>query len=137
MTQPHVPRRAPYVRPMAGWWRRNPFFMVYMLRELTSLAVLAYSILLAVGLVRLAQGPAQWEAFMAALTSPLGIVLNLVILVSMFIHAKSWFEIMPKTMPPVIVKGKTVPGSTITRLGWLASVITFFHLMFLAKVLVT
>ena len=26
----------PYVRPMAGWWKRDPFFMRYMARELTA-----------------------------------------------------------------------------------------------------
>ena len=26
--------RRPYIRPMQGWWRRDPFFMVYMARRL-------------------------------------------------------------------------------------------------------
>ena len=30
------PARRPYVRPMQGWWRRDPFFMRYMLREATA-----------------------------------------------------------------------------------------------------
>ena len=29
-------RRRPYVRSMRGWWRRNPVFVRYMLREGTS-----------------------------------------------------------------------------------------------------
>ena len=31
--------RRPYVRPMAGWWRRNPWFVEYMVHEATALAV--------------------------------------------------------------------------------------------------
>ncbi|WVN41177.1 fumarate reductase subunit C [beta proteobacterium MWH-UniP1] len=137
MSQQTTPRRAPYIRPMGGWWKRNPFFMAYMLRELTSVAVLAYAIVLAVGLVRLSQGPAQWQAFMDAVTSPLGVVFHCIILISMLVHTKSWFEIMPKTMPPVVISGKPIPGKTITRLGWLAAAVVFVIMMMLAKTLTT
>jgi fumarate reductase subunit C len=115
--------RRPYIRPMQGWWRRDPFFMVYMARELTAFAVLAYSIVLAVGVVRLAQGEAAWNGWLAALQSPWSILLHLVILVSMAIHAKSWFEIMPKTMPLMFVGGQRLAGSTITRAGWAATIV--------------
>lgn len=124
--------RRPYIRPMQGWWRRDPFFMVYMARELTAFAVLAYSIVLAVGVVRLAQGEAAWNGWLAALQSPLSILLHLVILVSMAIHAKSWFEIMPKTMPLMFVGGQRVAGSVITRAGWAATIVASIALFALA-----
>ena len=41
--------RRPYVRSMDGWWRRNPFFTVYMIREGTAVLVVnvfAYTVLL-------------------------------------------------------------------------------------------
>jgi succinate dehydrogenase subunit C len=53
-----TPARRPYVRSMRGWWKRDPFFVRYMVRESTALAVAAYSVVLAVGVVRLAQGEA-------------------------------------------------------------------------------
>ena len=62
--------RKGYVRPMQGWWRRDPFFMRYMIREVTAFAVLAYAIILVVGVVRLAQGEAAWNGWLAALRSP-------------------------------------------------------------------
>ena len=34
-------RRRPYVRSMDGWWRRNPYFVRYMLREGTSVLLAA------------------------------------------------------------------------------------------------
>ena len=113
----------PYVRPMRGWWRRDPFFVRYMLRETTAVAVAVYAIILAVGVVRLAQGEAAWNGWLAALRTPWSSVLHLVLLVAMLIHAKSWFEIMPKTMPMLFVGGARVAGETITRLGWAAAVI--------------
>jgi len=115
--------RRPYIRPMQGWWRRDPFFIRYMLREATAFAVLAYSIVLAVGVARLAQGEAAWNAWLAALKTPGSILLHLVLLVSFAVHARSWFEIMPKTMPMMFVGGHRVEGSAITRTGWTATVV--------------
>ncbi|MCM2251757.1 MAG: fumarate reductase subunit C, partial [Ramlibacter sp.] len=97
--------RRPYVRPMQGWWRRDPFFMAYMLREATALGVLVYSIVLCVGVVRLSQGEAAWNGFLAALKSPGSILLHLVLLLCFAVHARSWFEIMPKTMPMMHLGG--------------------------------
>lgn len=115
--------RTGYVRPMQGWWRRDPFFVRYMIREVTALAVLAYAIVLVVGVVRLAQGEAAWNGWLAALRSPGSILLHLVLLLSFVVHAKSWFEIMPKTMPMMFVGGHRVEGSTITRTGWTVTVL--------------
>jgi fumarate reductase subunit C len=122
-----------YVRPMTGWWRRDPFFVRYMARELTAFAVLGYSIVLAVGLVRLAQGEAAWNAWLAAVQSPLGLVLHLVFFASFVVHCTSWFEIMPKTMPMMFVGGRRVPASTITRAGIALAVFTTLALLALAR----
>jgi len=127
--------RPPYIRPMTGWWQRNGFFKVYMARELSSFAVVAYAILLTVGLVALAQGPEHWDRFVQAVRSPLGLALHVVILVSMIVHAKSWFEIMPKTMAPIIANGKPVPATIITRTGWAAVLLVTLAVMVLAWVL--
>ncbi len=127
--------RPPYIRPMKGWWNRNSFFKAYMARELSSFAVMAYAILLTVGLIALAQGPKAWGDFVQAVRSPLGIALHLVIFVSMIVHAKSWFEIMPKTMAPIIANGKPVPAAAITRTGWLAALACTTAMMILAWML--
>lgn len=131
MSQKTAARR-PYVRPMQGWWRRDPFFMVYMARELTAFAVLVYSIVLAVGVVRLSQGEAAWNGWLQALQSPWSLLLHLVCLLSFAIHAKSWFEIMPKTMPLMFVGGQRVAGTTITRVGWAATIAASVALFALA-----
>ena len=115
------PKRAPFVRPMKHWWRRDPFFMRYMQREATALAVALYAVVLCLGVVRLAQGEAAWAGWLAALRSPLSLLLHAGILLAMVVHAKSWFEIMPKTMPMIFVAGRRLPGRTITRIGWAAT----------------
>lgn len=114
--------RRGYVRPMQGWWRRDPFFVKYMIREVTAVAVLVYAIILMMGVVRLSQGEAAFNGWLAALRTPGSILLHLVLLVSMVVHAKSWFDIMPKTMPLLFVGGHRVEGSTITRTGYVVTV---------------
>jgi fumarate reductase subunit C len=121
-----------YVRPMHGWWRRDPFFVRYMAREVTAVAVLAYAIVLAVGVVRLAQGEAAWNGWLQALRSPWSLLLHAVLLVAMFVHAKSWFEIMPKTMPMMVVGGRRVSAATITRSGWAATIVASLVLLMIA-----
>ncbi len=112
----------PYVRPMRGWWRRDPFFVRYMAREATALAVAAYSIVLLTGVWRLAQGQAPFDAWLIAMQSPLSVVLHLVLLAAMVYHAVSWFAIMPKTLPMLYVGGRRVQARTITRTGVAAMV---------------
>lgn len=124
--------RRPYVRPMAGWWRRDPFFMRYMVREATALAVLVYAVVLTLGVVRLAQGEAAWNGWLDALRSPASLLLHAVLFVAMIIHAKSWFEIMPKTMPMIFIGGRRLAAATITRTGWGATIAVSVALFALA-----
>jgi fumarate reductase subunit C len=120
MSRPHT--RA-YVRPMQGWWRRDPFFVRYMIREITAFAVLAYSILLMFGVLRLAQGEAAFNGWLAALQSPGAMLFHVLLLVSMAVHAHSWFDIMPKTMPLLFSGGERVAARTIQRVGWTVAVL--------------
>ena len=131
MNSPADKRRG-YTRPMHGWWRRDPFFTRYMLREATAFGVLIYAIILAIGVVRLAQGESAWNGWLAALRSPGFVALHLVLLAAMVIHAYSWFEIMPKTMPMMFVAGRRIAQSTITRVGWGAAVVATVLVLALA-----
>lgn len=126
-------KRGPYVRPMRGWWRRDRFFVRYMVREATAVAVAAYAVVLAVGVVRLAQGEAAWNAWLNALQTPWAMALHLVLLLAFAVHAKSWFEIMPKTMPFIDVGGRRVAPRTITLAGWAATVLASALLFALAS----
>jgi fumarate reductase subunit C len=43
--------------------------------------------------------------------------LHLVILGAFLYHTWTWFHIMPRTLPPILVNGERVTGTTITRAG--------------------
>ena len=114
--------RRPYMRSMNGWWRRDRFFVRYMIREATALIVAAYALVLLAGVACLAQGEAAWNGWLAQMRSPVSIVLHVLMLAVMLYHTYSWFEIMPKTMPPMFVGGKRVTAATITMSGLAAAV---------------
>ena len=113
----------PYVRSMDGWWKRNTFYLRYMAREMTSVFVAAYAVVLLVGLVRLGQGEAAFNGWLQALKSPQSLVFHLVLFAAFVYHTVSWFNIMPITMPMMFLGGKQVPPGTITGVGLVAAVI--------------
>lgn len=123
MSDMQTDARKPYVRPMAGWWRKNPFFMRYMARELTALVVAAYAFVLLAGVLCLASGEAAFSTWLGVLRHPVSVALHAMALAAMVYHTWSWFEIMPKTMPPIIVGGKRVSGRMITATGIVAAVV--------------
>ena len=116
-------KRRPYVRPMAGWWRKNPYFVEYMVHEGTALFVAAYACVLLVGVLRLSQGEVAWNAWLAALKSPLSLGFHVLLLGAIGYHSWTWFKIMPKTMPPIIVGGQRLSAAAITGSGIAAVVV--------------
>jgi fumarate reductase subunit C len=112
--------RRPYMRKVErSWWLRQPRYVLYMIRELTSLFVGLYCALLVVGLVRLSQGPAAWEGFVAAFSSPLGIAFQLACLAFAIYHSATWFALTPKAMP-LMMKDEPVPGIVIVGAHYVA-----------------
>ena len=113
--------RRTYMRPMDGWWHRDPFFLRYMAREVTAVFVVIYAAILLVTVARLAQGEESFALWMAVLASPASIALHSLLLVAFLYHTWSWFRIMPKTMPPIVVAGRRLAPWQITALGLAAS----------------
>jgi fumarate reductase subunit C len=109
-----VSKRKPYVRSMDGWWKKNPYFVEYMIHESTALFVAAYCLVLLVGVIRLGQGEAAWNGWLEAMKSPLSVLCHLVLLAGAVYHTYSWFKILPITMPPVIVGGKKMAPEALT-----------------------
>lgn len=114
--------RRPYVRsvPRTRWFLRHPRYLRYMTRELSCLFIGAYTLMLVVGLGRLAEGPDAYAGFLAALGSPGAIVFHLVALAFSAYHSITWFRLTPKAMP--VQRGENfVPDPVISGAhfaGW-------------------
>jgi fumarate reductase subunit C len=114
--------RKPYTRKLPKlWWLGQGRYTTYMVRELTCVFIGAYTAVVVVGLMRLSQGRAAYEAFLDALHSPLWIAFHLLALVFALFHTVTWFGVAPKAMPLQIGE-KKVPGAAIIMAhyaGWI------------------
>ncbi|MDR3222069.1 MAG: fumarate reductase subunit C [Candidatus Accumulibacter sp.] len=115
-------KRRPYVRSMDGWWKKNPYYVEYMVHEGTALFIIAYAIILTFGLVRLSQGPEAWAGWLEAMKSPLSIIFHLVLLAAIAYHAFTFFKLFPLTTPPVVLNGKKLEPCAIVCAGWTAGI---------------
>jgi len=108
---------------MDGWWKRDPYFVSYMAREVSALIVAGYAAVLLAGIVRLSQGEAAFNGWLQYLKTPWMLIFHLLALATFIYHTLSWFKIMPKTMPIMFVGGKRVQQCTITSTGIAAAVV--------------
>lgn len=115
-----------YTRPMAGWWKKNPFYLWYMLREASCLFITAYALMLLWGLYRLYQGRASFDAWRESLAAPSSLAFHAIALVLVVYHSWTWFKIMPKTLPRI-----PVPDWLVVVGGVTAVVVCTFTLMVL------
>lgn len=102
-----------YVRPMGGWWRRNPYYLWYMAREASCVFITAYALVLLTGLARLTQGRSEFDAWRASLASPGALAFHALTLAFVLYHAWTWFKVMPKTLPFVRFGSWRVPDRMI------------------------
>ena len=106
-----------YVRPMEGWWRKNPFFVRYMIREGSSVFLAIYALILLVGLLRLSQGEAAWDAWRSALVHPVSILFHWAALLTVGYHAYTWWMVSPKTAPHIRIGAREIPECLIAAGG--------------------
>jgi fumarate reductase subunit C len=117
-----------YTRPVTGtWWTRKAFYRWYMLRELSSLFITLYALVLLWGLWTLKQGRAAYEAWLAALASPPFVAFHALTLALVVYHAWTWFKIMPKTLPRI-----PLPDHAVIALGVSAVVAVSALLLWIA-----
>jgi fumarate reductase subunit C len=93
--------------------------MRYMAREVTSIFIGAYTVLMLVGLARLAESRAAYEAFLQALQSPASIALHVLALAFAAYHSITWFNLAPRAMP-VRLGATRVPDSVVAGAHYLA-----------------
>lgn len=127
--------RRPLVRECSPttWYFRHPRYIRYISREVTSIFVGAYCVLLVIGLQRLAAGPVAWEAFLLALQNPASIVFQFLALIAAIYHAATWFSATQKAMP-VQIGENFVPGNVISGVHYAAWAVLSVAILSLAGV---
>jgi len=114
------------------WWVRSPY-LAYTLREATGVAVAAYAVVLLAGLISLASGKHAYNVWLNFLKSPWSLALHVIFLISMIAHVWTWFRIMPKTMPRLVLGGRVLPQTWITTAGLATAAATFIVILVVAE----
>ena len=102
------------------WWVGRPSYLIFVLRELTSVFV-AWSIVFLLLLVHaVSEGGKQYQQFRNLSSNPWMLALNVVTLAFLVFHAITWFNLAPSAMV-VRIRGKRVPRSWVAGAhyaGW-------------------
>jgi fumarate reductase subunit C len=114
------------------WWARRTY-LAYTLREATGIAVAGYAFILLAGLISLANGERAYDVWLNFLKSPWSLALHLLFLIAMVVHVWTWFKIMPKTMPRLVIGGRIVTQNRITAAGIVVAVAAFIVILLVAE----
>ena len=99
------------------WWTKKWSHIWFILRELTSIGVAFYALIIVRYVHAINQGPESYASFLSWLQSPLAIILHCVAFVLAVYHSITWFNLAPKAM--VIKLGKQrVPDYIISGLNY-------------------
>ncbi len=124
--------RHPYVRPIDSLWWAKPPYVTYTLREATGIAIAAYALVLLAGAICLALGENAYNGWLGFLASGWSRTLHGLILIAMLFHVWTWFAILPKTMPRLVIGGRYVKPRLITAVGIVVAAIASGVLLALA-----
>lgn len=103
----------PYVRPVSTfWWLRRRSYLVFVLRELSSVFVAWFVVYLLLLVTAIGAGSEEYQRFMDWSASGWVLVLNGVSLLFVLLHAVTWFGLAPKAMV-VRLLGHRVPARAI------------------------
>jgi fumarate reductase subunit C len=104
------------------WWTHKWVHTKFILRELTSLFVAFYALVLLFQIRALAQGPEVYTNFLDRLKTPVSIALHCIAFLFVLFHSITWFNLAPKAL--VLRLGKTrIPGKVIAALNYIAWIV--------------
>jgi fumarate reductase subunit C len=103
------------------WWLQRRSYLVFVVRELTSVFV-AWSVAFTLIAVHaILQGPDEYRRFLDWSAAPWLVVLNAIALVFVVFHTVTWFNLTPQAVV-LRVRGRRVPDAGIAAplyLAWL------------------
>lgn len=118
---PELPRK----RVSAGWWLSNRHYTLYMIRELTSFFVAAFSLLYIWQVAQLASNPAGYNSYLSLLRNPVMVLFSIIALGFALYHSVTWFYLTGKVQPLKIGKMKTTAWQALVANLVLLAIISY------------
>jgi fumarate reductase subunit C len=101
------------------WWLERPSYFLFILRELSSLAVAWFVVWLLLVIRAASDGAATYQHFLEWTRHPLVLALNVACFAFVCLHAVTWFNLAPQALV-VHVAGRRVPGWIIAASNYAA-----------------
>jgi fumarate reductase subunit C len=120
-----------WLRPRVStyWWLTRRSYLVFILRELSSVFVAWFVVYLLFLIRSVGRGDASYRHFLVLSANPIVVVLNLVSLIFLVFHAITWFNLAPQAIvvhvgknevPPVLIAASNYAAWAVTSgvLAW-------------------
>jgi fumarate reductase subunit C len=122
---------AAYRQPVSRlWWAKKPTYLLFLLRELTCVAVAWSAVFVGMLVYAIGRGEAAYRGFLDWAGSPVVVAVNAVALAFLVLHTVTWFAVTPQAMAVrgpggrqvvvtkmVNVSGRILPAATVVRVG--------------------
>jgi fumarate reductase subunit C len=110
------------------WWLRRRSYLLFVVRELTSVFVAWFVVYLLLLVHAVASGEQDYRRFLDLSANPWMIALNVISLLMVLYHTVTWFTVAPQAMVvrmpprgvPAQLRGRRVPARAILGLHYLA-----------------
>jgi fumarate reductase subunit C len=106
-------RQRLYRQPVSRlWWLRRRSYLIFVIRELTSLAVAWAVVYMMLLVYAVSRGEDQYQRFLDRSGQPWMIAVNVLALLLAIFHAVTWFNLVPQALV-LRVRGRRVPGPAL------------------------
>lgn len=95
------------------WWLKDKQRFLYMLREISSLFLGLYTIMLIIRLASFTAGESYYDSYLDFMATPSFMIYSIITLIFALIHTITWFFLAPQAMP-LVIAGKKMPNGVIT-----------------------
>lgn len=120
-----------YPKMPLGWWLRRPNYIRFMIREVTSVFIAIFLVVLLIEVHKVAQGPEAYAAVVAKLRSPGWIVFHVVALAFALYHTVTWFKLTGVVQVVRLGDRKVPPGLVVAGAFVAWGVVSLFILYWL------
>ena len=113
--------RPPRYQPQMSlwWWLSKRSYLVFILRELSSVFVAWFVVFLLLLVRAVALGDEQYQDFLAFAANPVVVLVNVVALAFVVLNTVTWFGLTPQAIP-VRLRGWRVPTLVIVASQYVA-----------------
>jgi fumarate reductase subunit C len=118
MTAPRLGPRTYRATPSLWWWTAKRSYMLFILRELSSVFVAWLVLVLLLFAWSVAEGEDRYERFTEIFSHPVLVAVNVVALAFLLLHTVTWFNLTPKAMPLRLPGGRRVPPVLVVVSQW-------------------